>query len=1260
MIARYRRVLEGDPAAAFARQRLFELARERDGGLDGLVAAIAAEPPSYATRMLLAALAVAQGRPADARGLYQEAGRLRPEAPQPLAALAALARSEGDAQGALTFYREAISRARSDADRQEWVRELAALAMDAGDFEGARADYATLVPRRGSSVYLETEYARALTARGEHARAATELERVRARMRGDVRALGPLFRDLGRAHRDAGDSARAITIVEEGLRVVREGGLCRELYELLVDVHRRAGRLPELVERLRRASDGVALDVRASVEDELGNDAEALAAYRRIVAANPRDVDTRVRVVQLLARSGRLDEVADEYRALLRAVPGEPRFVVELAQLLVQQGRREEALRLAAETSRRHPREPRVHRALAELYTRWREGGLAAAEVALLARLEPDDPTHLVALGTQQLEAGDVEGARATWRRILAVEGDPVRAHATLAGLYADHDALVEAAVEYDEALRRDPMHLESLRGLAAVRERLGDSVRAAESWERVLAVATERAERREARQRLVAAWGRARELPRRLLALERAFRAEPPDLDAGRTLAEAWMRASPPRTTDAERVLEQLVMLAPGDVESLLALERLRSSRGDLAGALVVLAKLVEADERRASAYLQRMAEHALALYRDEEAIGYARRAAERNPDDAAGHRRLGDLYRARQDVERAVVAYRRALELDARLFPTYFDLAELYLAAGRPADADALYRRVVRASPDDELVVRAARASMQIHLGAGTLEVLEQELLPLTLANPQRPVLRRLVVELYQVLVPPLAQAAQRAGATGEAARSSLARVGTRALKPLLEALADPDPAQKTAAVALLGAVGNPNAAGPLLALAESDAEPGLRARAVVAFGGIVGRSPAHAVRLAALAGGSEARLRDVATWALARTATRADVTLLRTLAGHGDPAVRAFAALGFGVANAMESRDLLEALLARDASLDVKAAAGWSLGRLGRAESIPRLVSALDTGSGIVALGAAVALGQIPDVRSRAALARALWSSDATMRAIAAAALAGAEVPAILPAPSPPRSLRAYLSQLVQSADPHSARPAALGPLVEVLADAARGALAGPLEQVRGALEALSSGPAGALGAGALTATLDAWPEPARTEARAALADLAGRLLPELRRLARHADTGVRALAVLALSRVDADDAREALVEALADPAESVQRVALANIAPATGVASLDAVIRLARTAETWSLRASAARTLGRFVEVERACGALSDALRDDDYAFVREAAAVALVDARCVAAEQVSCAAAAGDPEPRVRGAAARACSAWTAP
>jgi len=1265
MIARYRRVLDGDPSAAFALQRLIELVRERDGGIDVLVTSIeqevAAQANVYGSRMILASLYRSQSRSADAERLYREAARLRAEEPAPLAALAALVRADGRAAEARTLYDSALTHVRDDASRQEIVRQVAEIAMDAGDWDAARAYYERLVPARAASVYLVTEYARALTARTEHVRAAAELERVRQRLRGDTRVLGPLLRDLGRAYRDAGDATRAIAALEEGLRAAQESGLRRELYEVLTDTYRRAGRLADLAATLRTDARPEATAARAAIEDELGHEAEALTAYRRVLASSPRDVDTRLRVVQLLARSGRLDEVVAEYRALLRAVPGEPRFVVELAQLLVQTGRREEALRLASETSRRHAREPRVHRALAELYTRWNEGALAAEEVAVLARIEPNDPTHLVALGTQQLEAGDAEGARATWRRILTVETDPARAYATLGGIYADHDFLPDALTAYREAVRLDPADVESLRGLAGVLERAGESTQAAEIWQRVLTTATDRAERREARQRIVALWGRARELPRRLAELDRSFRAEPPDLEAGRFLAEAYARSTPPRAADAERVLDRIVAAAPGDVESLLALERAKTVRGDLAGAIAVLERLVEADERRAATYLQRMAEHALALYRDADAIAYARRAVVRSPDDAAGQRRLGDLYRARQDVPHAIAAYRRAIELDDRLFATYFDLAEIHLASGQLHDADALFRRVVRTSPDDDLVARAARASIQIHLGAGTLETLEQELLPLVLASPQRPILRRLVVELYEALVGPLALAARRRDAAGDAARTRLGRIGGRALKPLLEALAEPDPAQRNTAVGLLTELGNVNASGPLLALAEADGDTMLRARALVAAGSLGAPTAQQAARYAALANGPEARLRDAAAWALARSATRAQAAALRGLASHGDPSVRAFAALGLGVAREVSAREALESLLARDPSLDVMAAAAWALGRLAGPESVPVLIAALRGRGVAVARAAALALGGIADPRAQQALAQAIFGADATLRSAAGAALARSSrdtSSAALPTPAVPVSTRAYVARLIELEATPVAGAVELAAHIDALADGARDALAGPIERVRAALDVLSSGSGPGVGLGTLSASLDGWPEAQRTAGRAALVELGRALLPALLGAAQHPDASVRSAAIRTLARVDAPDAHSAVSAALDDSVSAVRRTAIDVVSASDGEEAVSRVARLARSGDDWALRARAAVALGRFLDGNEAStriarAALLDALRDDSYAFVREAAAGAVAAGADADTRAALSTAASSDPEPRVRSAAQRA-------
>ena len=52
-----------------------------------------------------------------------------------------------------------------------------------------------------------------------------------------------------------------------------------------------------------------------------------------------------------------------------------------------------------------------------------------------------------------------------------------------------------------------------------------------------------------------------------------------------------------------------------------------------------------------------------------------------ELNPDDAEGHRRLGEMYRSRQDVDHAIAEFRAAIAKNDRLFVVYFELADLLL---------------------------------------------------------------------------------------------------------------------------------------------------------------------------------------------------------------------------------------------------------------------------------------------------------------------------------------------------------------------------------------------------------------------------------------------------------------------------------------------------------------------------------------------------------------------------------------------------
>src|SRR5262249_25611409 len=137
----------------------------------------------------------------------------------------------------------------------------------------------------------------------------------------------------------------------------------------------------------------------------------------------------------------------------------------------------------------------------------------------------------------------------------------------------------------------------------------------------------------REARTNIVKLWGLTRELGAQVTPLAARFAGAPPDLEAGRLLAEVQRKLH--RLPESEATLRRIVALAPGHEESLLALERVLVQAPNLAGAVEVLEKLVDVDPKRAREFYQRMAQYAAELYHDDDAIKYAAHAVELSPHD-------------------------------------------------------------------------------------------------------------------------------------------------------------------------------------------------------------------------------------------------------------------------------------------------------------------------------------------------------------------------------------------------------------------------------------------------------------------------------------------------------------------------------------------------------------------------------------------------------------------------------------------------
>jgi tetratricopeptide (TPR) repeat protein len=752
--------------------------------------------------------------------------------------------------------------------------------------------------------------------------------------------------------------------------------------------------------------------------------------------------------------------------------------------------------------------------------------------------------------------------------------------------------------------------------------------------------------------------------------------------------LAEAQLHLR--KLPDAEGTLKKVIEVAPGDAESYLALERVLVQENKIADAIAVLEKLAQVEPKRARELYQRMAQYALQIYKDDDAIKYAARAVELNPDDAEGHRRLGEMYRSKQDGEHAIAEFRAAITKNDRLFVVYFELADLLLAKGQTDEADRLFRRVVRGAPDEELVARAARLSMQINLGKGTLESLEQDLLPMAIGEPQRPIYRRLLVEIYGSLTFGLVQRVRHGTAQdADDARAALGRIGSRAVKPLLDALADQDTSQQRIAIDVLAYVQNKNAAVPLFAFATGPADAALRTRAMIACGAL--GDPRLVPKYTALlfpkeAGPEQTGLADsvavAAAWGLARMHDASALPVLRRIAKDGTPSMRALAVLGLGMAHDKASVAEIAGIAGSvDSGNVARAAAAYALGDLDAQAEVPMLLALAEEGDALPRRMALVSLARMATSGSKEPAwqrqavqamsdavfagaddgARGQASADAVTRtavaSLAALAAGGdrtrrARTPEVLPVPEGGLDVDAMLDELVPREVPRADRAAALERFAEPIQRSALAALRTSSERARAVLDALGSGEgelAPFVARGEKGAAAD--------KARAIVAALEPSLVP----LAKHPDPAVRTKAIVLVARSSSDGAVEAVVAGLEDPNEAVQRVALAAVgapradggrAPASA-RSATAVGKILTTHESWAMRVLAARALGRLGAAgagPEASRLLGEAATKDAYALVRQAALEALASFDAASARTLGATMARTDPEPRVRDAA----------
>jgi tetratricopeptide (TPR) repeat protein len=1258
VVARYKGILNRQPHDAGALAKLLELYR-RYRTVDLLIseyqATLTKKPNDWAALVVLARIHRTTGDEAAALALMQRAMEANPNDATGWLSLGDLHKGFGKAADARGAFERALTTGRDKPTRSRALRALADLALASGDTDAANRYFKQFLELDPKNAQLWIEHGDAMLAAkrsdeavGSYAEAEKLLAGDPARRVEVVARRGQALEALGRDEDAKAEYRRAIKLAPRGYYIEVE------LTARIIDIYRRRQDLAGLVaEYERQWPEGgrghFEWDTLGKLYEETGAQDKAINALKRAAGKAPWELETQRRLIGLLENSGRDQEALAQFEAVVRVAPGEARFQIDLVDRYWRRGQEKKALESLRRLESRFPGDPGILSAIADLYQRYGKEDLALAAYERLAKIEPDEPGHLVALGEQYYQKGDKAKAMATWRRIGNAKS--AAALAKLGEVMAEHNEPKEALVAYEKAIKLEPKNPELYKGRAALYESKKEYAEALADLDEVLRLVDvkDRSARRDARRRMVQVLLRTqgREMEYRTRwAL--AFGRRPADVEAGYFLVEYYGKR--PHNGEPLRTLLAMKPLVPDDQEILLDLVKNYRGQRKYDQAVTTLLELAKVAPHREHEVFNTIAEIKSEARLDDEAKEWAQKALAKNPNNPSAYERIAELNVSMQRFDDAIAAYEKAIQLDPRNTKSFFALAELYVQAVQPGKATELYRRLLRSATDEEILSRAGREAIDLEEMTGTLGELERTLAPLAFMMSHKPVYRRVLVELYLRYVPSLVER-MRHGTEDvhQAAQRELTRLGEHGLRPLLEALRDEkDLAQQRVAVSVLGHLGNPGAALPLVNLArqEPKIDPGsarrpvsvaqgsewdLRIDALIAAGRLGDSSILDDV--VPLLGHGEAAMREAAVFTVGRTRDRRAAPLLLKALDDRRESVQALACLGFAQLLDSKAVSVLTAVVTDGRRNDaVRATCAYALGLQRVAAAAPALTAALADNRGQTSRVAAWALGQLGDERATPALLRAYFGraqqEDTELR-WALGRVVGAAL-----APSAAADFREYPVRAERF--DASARVASLpGPLADlpipekllITQEAAIGeALLSTLSEHRDVvLTTLTDLNAWGqrLAVGALCPT-----DPG-ARASAALDRLGQRLVPTLEQLLTRDDAETRALAMLALTKAAPPSSPRLatqLERALADASPLVRERALLAI-PVVAVRSggrlpptLASLLRSALTSRTWEERRTAALAAGQLgggQAVELATIALGDSS-----SLVREAVAIAL--------------------------------------
>ncbi len=922
LIKRYEKLILSNPGEEVPIARLAELVRARDGNLaalfDKLELRYAGHADKYAVLVAWAALLSYDSQKEAALNQLKKATRKNKGRPEAWQLLGRLQGELGQKKEGIRSYEKALTTLKGPA-RHLLLRELRDLSLDTLQFDLAQTYHRQLASSAQGNLFLQGELGRKLLAREHTELAILEFKRVVKTARGDHRALAPALRDLGQGEIHGQKYAAAIGHLKRASALSRQSpGLQSSIDSLLAEAHKKNGTLATFLKELgKQRGNAHRLALLARLHSEQGNTPQAIEAYERALRLAPKNLDLRLKVVRLYELSGQLEKATANYALVLRHSPRDVRLSLRYMEMLLAQGRRKDVLLEFDRIERSTQKDFEGALLLLDLAEHLNERERADALLSRLYRIQSANPRELVELGSRFYRKGETKQAHAVWEKIVKNRSKSVSAQIIYGEVLIDHEALVLGVGALKKAVQLGSSSRRAQRALALGAERAASQSTGKEkkeyeqesldAWLFLLsetskgAASTHNSDQALARRHIVRIYGRRRALRAKEAQWRSELLASPPSLMAGRLLVEAYLLQR--KYDSAIATLQLLMRHRPGDIATLLTLEKTYGLMGENELVLATLEKLRKYDRRNSRRYLERMARAATSANDREAALRFTELGVKSAPLDAGAQGRLGDLYLSLGQAEAAENAYRVALEQDDRKSEVALKLALLLAEREQVQEALALLSRIIRREKREDLIRQASRRYLSLCIPREEVQRLEEILRPLAVAMPERSIYQSLLLETLGAQLYPLQQQLAHGSSQEKAdASQKLTRLAESSTSPLLQALLGENVNSQLLAIEVLAHSKNRTSGQALLAYSRSSVPQHRRVVAILALGKMAQPGPLHDLsgHFFELEGVRRGPIALATIWAVAQSPQAQSSKALTNALEQGTPDIRAAAAL------------------------------------------------------------------------------------------------------------------------------------------------------------------------------------------------------------------------------------------------------------------------------------------------------------------------------------------------------------------------